>query len=376
MNDVTTSPLRVLFVTESREVWGAEESLLLILSEAQKHGIEAEVALRPGSPLAPRLAEIGVRFIEHRFASHPALSRNGSLSSATKLDLLRDGFSTLFGGLRGVFLVSRFDVVVPFSLWQTPETVLASRLTRRTSVIDIHETFHGVLGKKMVRMLAGLASGTISPSKHLAEQYQIAEARIIPRPVITPQGAVQPTRNDRVVTLGMFGQISPHKRVLELVQAFKALDSSVRLLIVGGRERSNRSEYELEVRNEVESMADGSQVVERQRDISLTMSQCDFVANVSEHEAFGRTVVEAIANGSTPLVLDGTGPAEIVRMTGIGYVFESIESLAAHAASRPTAPPSGPIINRVRMDFSPETIAAQYFDNLRAIHKKGHHAKT
>lgn len=371
---MTTRAKRILFVTESREVWGAEESLLLILADVKASGAEVAVALSPGSPLAGRLAEIGVTFIEHRFAQHRALERTGSLSTAGKSDLLRDGFSTLLGALRATALVRRFDVVVPFSLWQTPEFVLACRLARRACVVDVHETFHGSLGKKMVRVLAKLSSGVISPSQHLAEEYGIANALVIPRPVITSTDFENSSKNEGTLTLGIFGQISPHKRVLELVEAVEATGKELRLLVVGGRDTASQSEYERRVRAHVDRLPETSKVIERQRDISGLMNECDFVANVSEHEAFGRTVVEAAAHGAVPLVLEGTGPAEIVRMTGVGHIFDSIDRLAQYAVSNEPDRPSRATIEEVRSDFSPQTISRRYFDALISTSEKRHDA--
>jgi glycosyltransferase involved in cell wall biosynthesis len=362
--------IRVLFLTESREIWGAEQSLLLLLDTAKDNGFTPVVATSMESPLKQVLTARGYEVIAHRFARHPALERNGSLARARPIDLVREVFAIANGAIRLRAVVSRFDLVVSFSLWQAFEVGLAARLTGTRSVLDLHETFHGRLGKRLVGIIARLFDTTISPSASLVSTYRLRSPwQVIPRPAeLSVTGVGNRSTADLSITVGIFGQISPHKGVAEFVKAVESLDrNDLRLLVVGGRPPELRDEYEADVRTMVGSMGAGSRVIDRQESVDALMQRCDFVVNVSSHEAFGRTVLEAVSNGATPLVLSGAGPEEIVANIGVGRAFNSIAELADFLRTATSATIPAGTIAEVAESFSPRAIGAKYFNVLRGL---------
>jgi glycosyltransferase involved in cell wall biosynthesis len=367
---------RVLFLTQSNEVWGAEQSLLLMLASSRTGGIQPTVCVARDSPLAPMLREMGIDVIEHRFAAHAVLKRTGSLSSASLVDLFREFSAVVDGGFRLRNLVRRFDLVVAYSLWQSPEILLAAKLARRKSVLDIHETFNGRLGKRLISLLAKRFSLVISPSFSLARDYGLDEAAVvIPRPAAVsghPTSRIDNVQNmiDGQITVGIFGQISPHKGVLEVVRALAASQRhDVTLLVVGGRAENQRDDYEKEVMRLVGDLPGASRVIQRQPEIAALMGACDYIVNASHHEAFGRTVIEAIVHGAFPLVLEGGGPAEIVKDTGIGLVFSDVQALVENIKPRESGSDMAELVAAVKRRYSPESVAAAYFREIENVHE-------
>lgn len=359
---------RILFLTQSAEVWGAEQSLLLLLGEAKRNGFEPIVAVAPKSPFRDVLLEDGYAVVTHRFARHAALERGGSLQSAHPADFVRECLSILGGAIRLVRLFRSYDVVVAFSVWQSIEVGLAAKIARVNSVLDLHETFHGKIGVRLVRTVARLFNATIAPSAMLLATYGLsARAHVIPRPArSTIRSTLARPSGMFPTTVGIFGQISPHKGVLDLVNGIAKLGrDNLRLLVVGGRPSSLRDAYEEEVRAKVQSLGPGSTVVERQADVGQLMSECDFVVNVSVHEAFGRTVLEAVSSGAVPLVLQGGGPAEIVSQIKVGHIFENIDGLVNFVCSQPSEGVPPETIRRIERQFSPEVVGRSYFDCIR-----------
>jgi glycosyltransferase involved in cell wall biosynthesis len=370
---VRQRPLRVLFATESLAVWGAETSLLALLEYARSNGCEPTVAVARASPLTLSLDSAGIPYIYHDYAPHPALMRTGSLSGARVGDLIGEFLSVLRGAIRSVALLRQYDVVVPFSLWQSLELALGAKLSGTKAVLDIHETFNGRLGKQLVRAIGAICSGAISPSEALAQQYNLSKnLRIVPRPLPEQQvgSSIPPSQLERSRVVGIFGQIASHKQVLELVRAVEAATSDERLtlLVVGGTNVSTRSAYEDQVRVAVGRLGGTSRVEDRVSDITPLILQCEYVVNVSEHEAFGRTVVEAIMHGGTPLVLEGTGPAEIVRDTGVGFVFKNVTDLVEFASTHRADAISEDRRISALARYRPDHVARQYFHFLHQIH--------
>ena len=74
--------------------------------------------------------------------------------------------------------------------------------------------------------------------------------------------------------------------------------------------------------------------------------------NPHQCEHFGITVVEAMANGCIPIVYSVGGPADIVRKSGIGYIFSSeneLEQIVTALASQGVA--SKPVIEQMAISY-------------------------
>ncbi|WP_170945779.1 glycosyltransferase family 4 protein [Rhodococcus sp. 14-2483-1-2] len=317
-------------MTESASVWGAEHSLLILLEQFKQQGIEATTVLAQGSPFKRILDTRNHRAIEYRFAKHPALA-GGSFSTASRNDIAKEPFNVLASGVRLAKVLKDFDLALSFSLWQSPETIIASRIRRIPCVLDLHETFSGGQSVRLTKFIGNFCSGVIAPSLSIVRSSGLTlspKVRVIGRPVEVDKTTNQ-HRNARLpLTVGIFGQIVPHKGVHQLVSAVEAMpQGALNLMVVGGtKEADRRTPFELDLRERVSRMP-RSQFLDRVGAVGPYMRKCDLVVNLSEHEAFGRTVVEAISCGAYPVVLDGSGPAEIVNATGVGKVIESVEDL-------------------------------------------------
>ena len=69
--------MKVLFVTDSPEVWGAERSLLAIAVALRDRGNEIAVMAPSRSPLLAHLQVAGVRAVVKDLPEHPALLQGG-----------------------------------------------------------------------------------------------------------------------------------------------------------------------------------------------------------------------------------------------------------------------------------------------------------
>ncbi|WP_288338386.1 glycosyltransferase family 4 protein [uncultured Gordonia sp.] len=129
--------------------------------------------------------------------------------------------------------------------------------------------------------------------------------------------------------IGIVGQVVPHKRVLEVARAFIDADTTTcQLVIVGFSSVEEPSAYEREV---IRVSAPHSRITlqERTDDPNSVISQLDVLINSSVHEAFGRTIIEALASGALPVSVGGAaGPQEIIRDVGTGVVLDDFGELS------------------------------------------------
>jgi glycosyltransferase involved in cell wall biosynthesis len=364
-------PTRVIIATESNQVWGAEESLLRILRHADSNNVEATVLASLASPLTRRCSEISVPVLEHQFVG-------GRISRPGISAIARAGSS--FWRLCNHF--RRCDVVIAFSAWQALEVAAAARLARRPVLFDLHETFSTDRSKMFIRVIDALCTGVLAPSEHVLVRGGLTPGRrrlVVPRPVSLRQFDIEESRKatrygrgrSSHFTIGIFGQIVPHKGTLEVLTAIEKIQHlEPRLLIVGGTGVAARTKYEHAVRRRATEARIDVAVVDRVHDPSDLMRQCDVVVNASEHEAFGRTVLESIAAGTWPVVIAGTGPTEIVGSVGVGSIASSRNELAGILET--LAVEGVPLVDlaqvRIGLEkYSGPVAAKHYFDAVRKI---------
>src|ERR1035437_7803143 len=178
-------PTRVLVVTESLEVWGAERTLLELVRNVDKSRFCLTFLVATDSPLATLIEALGYSVITHRFARHGSL-RTGGLTNARLHSLVSAGFAMLTGAFRLVREFRRHDVILSFSMWQATESLIATRIARRAFVLDLHETFSGARGHRVLRAIAGLSNAVIAPSRSVLARSSLFpndKIFVIPRPI-------------------------------------------------------------------------------------------------------------------------------------------------------------------------------------------------
>ncbi|WP_341850028.1 glycosyltransferase [Frigoribacterium sp. CFBP9030] len=174
----------------------------------------------------------------------------------------------------------------------------------------------------------------LAPSHHVLARYGLTPrdgVTVVPRPVPAADSPVAPRlRNSgRPLRVGMFGQIAPHKGVMDLVSAVESLTPGlIELTVVGGAPTDEQSTYEADCGARIAALSTDSALLPRVPDIGPYARACDVIVNLSHQEAFGRSIVEALAHGALPVVLDRSGPAEIVREAGRGTILSDVSELA------------------------------------------------
>lgn len=332
--------MNVLVVTDSPEIWGAERSLADLAQYGPEVGINYTVLAPKGSPVHSYLAKRGVATVAVDLPKHPALARGG-LRSARLRDLVAEVVVTYRAGLALARFARTFDGILSFSLWRNADVLVGARLARIKAWADLHETFTGRLGLLVNRAVLSAFDSVVAPSRWILDQCGLSGSRahVVPRMIHKPEdGSDQVTRyEERRYTAGVFAQLQPHKGHALVIQAalIAAKSHPVRVLFVGsGGDSSTREILDAAIKQHPEIFelcsAQGQAVFD-------LMRQCRAVVNASDHEAFGRTMIEGAACGADPVAVGESGPAEIVATLGFGEVVDrSAEALSAaliHVAS-------------------------------------------
>lgn len=364
--------MRIAFVSESPAIWGAERSLANITSHLSNLGHQVSVLTCADGPLAAELSSsVDVRAV--KFAPHWALNRSGSLSGASIRDLLHEPFDVLSGTrrLRSALAEHRPDVVVSFTTWRNFETIAACKALGVPCVLDVHDTLTGRLSSRALAVAVALADQVISPSRAavsgIPARSLVDKLVVIPRPVDVDSRARGDSEKSGVrLQVALVGQISKHKGADLLLSAGSRL-ADVDIYLIGANESA--SAEELDILRCAETLANVFVVPRRAFDTGI-YADFDIICNLSDHEAFGRTIVEGLAYGCTPVVTRGTGSAEIVTDTGLGVIIDrdvqqlqsTLELLRNRRNLLGPAARLGPELVRER--YSGASVARSYADAL------------
>src|SRR5580692_10560713 len=229
--------VRVLVVSTSPHVWGAERSLLGLAPLMGECGIALTLASPPG-PFSETWSAMRL--------PHVALPAPDRLGLRTASDgrpgvraLLKE--TAITGrSARGLAQLARgADVIHSNSLWIHLDCALAGRIARRPVVLELHDLVRPGLGRKVLRAAVRLASASVAVSRAVADTVGTTRGRllVIPQAVDTERFHPGPpaaswrarlsSRPDQPI-VGVVGRVDPEKGIRTVVRAMALLEGPAR----------------------------------------------------------------------------------------------------------------------------------------------------
>jgi glycosyltransferase involved in cell wall biosynthesis len=334
--------LRVLVVNHSAKVWGAERQLLDLRPRLLEAGISVTLACPPGSDLERAWAGTGSPTVPYAPAGELGLRKTDG-SRAGVGAIARQLAVTARDARRVARLVRRVDadIVESYTLNANLEVVLAGRMTRTPSVLDVHDIVVPGIGRRLLTFQARVAALTIANSHATAAtmgaprtRRRANRIRVVHPGVDVDRfrpGPSDPAERARLAAcpehpiIGILGRIDPEKGIDLVARAVARLPAphdEAQLVVVGAALVGGR-EYEDSVRDEV-----GRLLGERVRfvgptdDVPTVMRSLDILVNASRAEPFGLTVLEAQACGVAVVASAAGGIPEFVRDGENGLLFD------------------------------------------------------
>jgi glycosyltransferase involved in cell wall biosynthesis len=327
MNGTAARPgqgLRVLVVSTSPHVWGAERSLLGLAPLLGERGIALTLASPPGS-LAEAWSALGLSHAEFDAPVRLGLrtagdGRPGLRALASEVEVTGQSARRLARLARSV------DVVHSNSLWAHLDCALAGRLARRPVVLELHDLVRPGLGRVVLRTAMRLASSTVAVSRAVADTVGAdrANLRVIPQAVDPERfhpGPPEASWRARLSSqpdepiIGVVGRVDPEKGIGTVVRAMSLLQGPAgrsHLAVVGAPALDDGS-YEKELRAEAVSLlGDRSRFVGPVDEVPALLRALDVLVNASDSEPFGLSVLEAQACGVPVIGTDAGGIPEFV----------------------------------------------------------------
>ena len=280
--------MRILQVS-SAGTWGGGETHVHELTQSLRQlGHDVVIAGRPNSPLKP---QIGLSFINSADFITAIRLRNR---------IRREAFDIVHAH------VARDYTVVASAAWGIP----------KPKIVFTRHLLHPVRRHFFYRRVDAWIAPTSQISKTLAPLGpKLTE--VIPNWVDVEKFAYRPHALHSPITLGLLGQISPHKGHDEAVEAMRQINGSFmgtfRLLIAGKGEAS----YEAALKERSAGLP-----VEFPGFVSLEefFQKTDILLVPSWEEPFGIVLLEAMATGIPVIATNRGGPLDIISSPSEGVL--------------------------------------------------------
>ncbi len=299
--------MRILQVSSAEHWGGGETHVSELVKSLRNSGHDVLIAGRPNSPLK---AQIQLPF----------------LNSADFITAMR---------LRTRLKRERFDIVHAHLARDYTIVVAAAWKIRGPKVVFTRHLLHPIRRHLLYRRV----DAWIAPTSQILETLAPLAPKtseVIPNWVDLEQFPLRPHSLHRPPTIGLLGQVSPHKGHDDAIEALRRLDSNFKLLVAGKGDTS----YETEIRQKTAGLT-----VEFIGFVSRSdfFQKIDLLIVPSWQEPFGIVLLEAMASGVPVIATGRGGPAEIISSPLEGVLVpprdpcalaNAIQSLAGDEARR------------------------------------------
>lgn len=337
--------MRVLFITQTQDMSGANRSLLQLIRELRSsHGVEPFVVMPrycvpSARTMSSECSANGIPFLLHRMAH---FKRQAPLSWGMRASfVVKHSFSVL--SLLWKLRHRQFDLVHS----NTSVTDLGAYLSRWKRVPHLwhlrefgKEDFGLVpcLGTGYEKWIYGQCECFVAISEAIKKAFLrvIGEKRItVVHNGILPQPAsLDACHYSRILRIAMVGRIEPGKNQMEALQAIARLkeehaEARLHLCFIG---RIKDADYHARLQHFIrEHQLDSSvSFLGVRDDVPQLLSQTDVGLMLSASEAFGRVTVEYMMQNIAVIATDAGANAEIIchGHSGMLYPLGHPEELA------------------------------------------------
>ena len=324
--------MRVLFITHTNGLDGANRSLLQLVKELRdNHRVEPVVVCPCDSQshvLTSVYAKEGIRCIPVPLVKFKLAGRRSAAAKCLLAVsfLIHDLY--LLYALRNV----RFDLVHSNS----SVIDMGAYLARWRGVPHVwhlrefgYEDFRmmSVFGKRYERWIYKKCSIAIAISKAIEQKFKPLfgnRLRLIYNGIATKDESLSATHTNSVLTFCIAGRLEPNKNQLEVLKACQLLkcesESAFRLLVIGA---GGNTAYIEELKKYVaDNHLDGNVVFMGYRDdVPDVLRQCDVGITASTNEAFGRVTVEYMMQSLAVIASDTGANPEIINNSETGLLY-------------------------------------------------------
>jgi glycosyltransferase involved in cell wall biosynthesis len=342
--------MKILFVSHSSELFGAERSMLEAVAALNEKGLVVEVAVPSEGELATKLRSLGITVHQISYTWWVA-----SPEWRGTYYLMRRKLQNLTAGPKFNRLLrkQRPDVVVTNTL-TIPSGALAARRAKIPHVWYVHEfaredshtteadpqkhsgNFYFDLGRRRsFALMNELSARVIANSKavalSLAEYVPAEKLRVLYYAVEVIPTPLPAKQNNKQLILICVGRLETNKRQEDAIRALASLKIKglqLRLVLIGPDVLS----YEKKLRELASSLGvtENVEFAGSVPDAQPYFAAADIALVCARNEAFGRVTIEAMKAGKPVIGADHGGTSELISdgLNGLKFAAGDSEDLA------------------------------------------------
>lgn len=334
-------PSRLLFITHGPMLYGAQRSLLSLLEGIDRNAVTPFLLSPREGPLTQEARKIGIQVIisdiEHWVAFGDAAKHN-------YLKRLLRVMSGLKGRARAIArTIEQHGIDIVYTNTVTViEGAIAARMTRRPHIWHLREHVAGNMDLKALfpanlvsRIVGMLSAQVIVNSQALAKAYAcnslgekitVVHNGIDLKSFQPIQGARDSLRQELglgrdtkiIATIGSITPRKGHRVFIDAASRLRNYSDDIAFLVVGNGEEKYLKELVAKVKKA--GLEDAFRFVGWRNDIDRILSAIDLLLVTAEQEAFGRTLIEAMAVRIPVVATRSGGPEEIIVDSTTGFL--------------------------------------------------------
>lgn len=342
--------MKILFVSHSSELFGAERSMLEAVAALNEKGLVVEVAVPSEGELATKLRSLGITVHQIPYTWWVASPEwRGTYYH------LRRKLQNLIAGPKFNRLLRehRPDVVVTNTL-TIPSGALAARRAKIPHVWCVHEfagadpdttntdpqqhsgNFYFDLGRRrsfalMDKLSARVIANSKAVALSLSERVPAEKLRVLYYVVEVAPTPLPPKQNNEQLVLICVGRLETNKRQEDAIRALASLKIKgllLRLVLIGPDVLS----YEKKLRELASSLGviENVEFAGSVPDAQPYFAAADIALVCARNEAFGRVTIEAMKAGKPVIGADHGGTSELISdgLNGLKFAAGDSEDLA------------------------------------------------
>lgn len=324
--------MKILYVSHYDELLGANRSLLQLIIEVRKRGVQPMVLFssrRNNSPFQKALDENSIPYThaDFRMFKHPSMAKvvpsflwsricNKTVSryfQHEKIDLVHSNSSTID---IGKIIAKKIEAK---HIWHLREFG------------DLDYDLKTPFGKWFQKVIYHGDSNFIAISNKIASHFSKYidkdKLEVIYNGVYVPKKAKKPSPNG-AIRFCIVGYLTPNKGQLEAVKAVdklvnERLVKNFHLSIIGG----GVSDYAKEINDYIlrNRLSSYITLTGQRNDVPELLQGMDVGIMASYNEAFGRVTIEYMMNGLAVIASDSGANTEIITSEEFGLVFHSAD---------------------------------------------------
>ncbi len=313
--------MRILQISSARHFGGGEQHFVDLINGLTKRGHTILVAAIDDSPI---FAEGRVTATQNSFELSPTSALNFTKAIA----------------LRRFVRENAVEIVHAHMARDYPLAALAvggdesARLIITRHVLFPMSKLHRITRRRVARVIA--VSEAVASVVREQRIFRNDQIKVVHNGIDLAK--FRPRANEHLdgrLRVGVLGELTPNKGQIEFLRAAEIVAAEVGNVefIIAGSDNSREGDYgrQLKALIEASKFRNRIQLTESRIDVSHFLSGIDVVVSASRSEAFGLTIVEAMAAG-VPVVATATaGACEIIHPNQTGHLVPigDVHGLAA-----------------------------------------------